>query len=253
VESRAGQGFSAHAGGVQQVLTGRPPRAREKEEPDYPDIGSIFKKMRSSEASELPQYVTMPFRFESGGPAYLGKAYEPFVVPGSPNAPRFEVPNLSLRSDAALQLGERNWDDHAVAWNIFDQMNLRLPHYDQSLTALIDDIFERGLDKQVIVLALGEFGRTPKISRGPSNRPGREHYPEAMSILVSGGGMRMGQVIGSTDVRGERPRTRPLGVTDFLATVYQFLGINPKHEFLDLSGRPLAILPDGEPIAELAD
>jgi len=99
--------FSAHAGGVQQVLTGRAPREREKEEPDYPDVGSIFKKVRSHERAELPQYATMPFRFESGGPAYLGKGYEPFVLPGSPNAPRYEVPNVTISTATASRLGDR--------------------------------------------------------------------------------------------------------------------------------------------------
>ena len=74
-----------------------------------------------------------------------------------------------------------------------------------------------------------------------------------MSILVSGGGLRMGQVIGSTDARAERPRNRPLQPTDFLATVYRVLGIDARQEFADLTGRPLAILPGGEPIAELVD
>ena len=72
-----------------------------------------------------------------------------------------------------------------------------------------------------------------------------------MSILVSGGGLRMGQVVGSTSSKGEEPKDRPLTPADFLATVYQHLGINPRHEFLDLSGRPHPILPGGEPIREL--
>ena len=84
-----------------------------------------------------------------------------------------------------------------------------------------------------------------------NGRPGREHYPNAMSVLVSGGRLRMGQVVGSTDARGERPRERPLRPTDLLATVYAHLGIDPKLEFRDFTGRPLPILPDGEPIAEL--
>ncbi len=147
--------------------------------------------------------------------------------------------------------GSSNWDDHAVAWNIFDQMKLRLPVYDQALTALIEDIYDRGLDERVLVVAMGEFGGTPKISQGPNGRPGREHYPGAMSVLVSGGGLKMGQVVGSTDARGERPRERPLRPTDVLATVYAHLGIDSAREFRDFTGRPLPILPDGEPIAEL--
>src|SRR5213075_578911 len=99
--------------------------------------------------------------------------------------------------------GNANWDDHSVAWNIFEQMKFRLPVYDQSLMTLIEDLQERGLNRRVLVVALGEFGRTPRINVA-GGRPGREHHPGAMSILVSGGGLRMGQVVGSTDARGER-------------------------------------------------
>ena len=142
------------------------------------------------------------------------------------------------------------WDDHATGWNIFEQMRLRLPVYDQALSALIEDLFARGLDQRVLVVACGEFGRTPRISVS-EGRPGRDHYPATMSILVSGGGLRMGQVVGSTSLKGEEPKDRPLTPADFLSTVYKFLGINPRHEFLDRAGRPLPILPDGEPIGEL--
>ena len=81
--------------------------------------------------------------------------------------------------------------------------------------------------------------------------PGRDHWADAMSILVSGGGMPMGQVIGSTNPRGEHPKDRPLDPNDFLATIYRFLGIDPDQTLLDQHGRPIAILPHGEPIREL--
>ena len=142
------------------------------------------------------------------------------------------------------------WDDHPTGWNMFEQMRLRLPTFDQALSALIADLHERGLDQRVLLVACGEFGRTPRIAIS-DGRPGRDHYPNTMSILVSGGGMRMGQVIGSTSSKGEEPKDRPLTPADFLATVYQFLGINPRLEFTDASGRPIAILPNGEPIREL--
>lgn len=149
------------------------------------------------------------------------------------------------------------WDDHANQANIFDNMRRRLPVLDQAVAALIEDLYARGLDQRVLVIVTGEFGRTPKIMSTSGSvktdygRPGRDHWPSAMSMLVSGGGMRMGQVIGSTTAKGECPKDRPLHPTDLLATVYQFLGIDTRQEFLDHSGRPLAILPDGQPIREL--
>lgn len=159
----------------------------------------------------------------------------------------FVTVELSNYREAGVDGG---WDDHAGVCNIFDRMNRRLPVYDQALTTFIEDLYGRGLDQRVLVVVLGEFGRTPRVGE-KNGLPGREHYPWAMSILVSGGGMNMGQVIGSTDARGEAPKSRPLRPADLLATIYQFLEINPRQEFQDHSGRPLAILPEGEPIREL--
>ncbi|MBC7819418.1 MAG: DUF1501 domain-containing protein, partial [Planctomycetaceae bacterium] len=82
-------------------------------------------------------------------------------------------------------------------------------------------------------------------------QPGRDHWPSAMSILVSGGGLHMGQVIGSTTSKGETPKDRPLRPSDLMATVYGFLGVDQHREFLDHTGRPLPILENGEPIREL--
>lgn len=145
-----------------------------------------------------------------------------------------------------------NWDDHAVNWHIFEAMNQRAPYYDQALSALIEDVYARGMDKKTLIIACGEFGRTPKIEYGNgAGRPGRDHYAYAMSILVSGGGMRMAQVVGSTNARAEYPDERPLTPGNFLETIYRHLGIDTAHEFVDPSGRPLRILDPAEPITEL--
>jgi hypothetical protein len=150
------------------------------------------------------------------------------------------------RGDAAGKIF--NWDDHAVNWDLEAAMRYRLPRYDQGLTALIEDIYARGLDRKVLVIATGEFGRTPRLDKG--GRCGRDHYPYAMSILVSGGGMKMGQVIGATNAWGERPKERPLDPNDILATIYKHLGIDPKAEIIDPTGRPQP-LSRGTPIDEL--
>lgn len=143
-----------------------------------------------------------------------------------------------------------NWDSHAVNGHIFDDARFRLPIYDQAVTALIEDLYARGLDQRVMLIVTGEFGRTPHITYD-KGRPGRDHWPSAMSLLICGGGMRTGQVVGSTNGRGEHPKDRPLSPNDLWATVYRHLGIDPEKTYPDHSGRPLPILPFGAPISEL--
>ena len=149
-----------------------------------------------------------------------------------------------------------SWDDHASAFHLDYAQKERLPQMDQGLTALITDLHDRGLDKNVLVIACGEFGRTPRITYAPknfSNQPGvgRDHWPNAYSALIAGGGLRMGQVVGATNSKAEYPTQDPLTPQDLLATVYRHLGINYRHEILDFSGRPVPILPHGNPIAAL--
>ena len=152
--------------------------------------------------------------------------------------------------------GVYNWDSHAVNCHLFKDAEVRFPIYDQVITALIEDIYDRGLDRRVLLVVTGEFGRTPRISVRPGTKskidqPGRDHWPRAMSMLVSGGGMHTGQVIGATNSKGEEPVSRPLTPNDLWASVYKHLGINPEHTFPDLGGRPMPILPFGEAIHEI--
>jgi len=153
--------------------------------------------------------------------------------------------------------GVYNWDSHAVNCHMFNDLRNRLPIYDKCVSALIEDLYERGLDKKVLLVVTGEFGRTPRIENQVGTQtgvkqPGRDHWPSAMSVLISGGGLRMGQVVGSTNSKGECPKDRPLRPTDLWATVFQHLGIDWNNtSFPDFSGRPLSILPSGEPIREL--
>ena len=150
-----------------------------------------------------------------------------------------------------LKDGTYNWDSHAVNCHIFNDARARMPYYDRAITALIDDLHERGLDKRVLLIVTGEFGRTPRITYA-DGRPGRDHWPQAMSVLVSGGGLKMGHVVGSTDAKGERPKDNPLTVSDLWATMFRHLGIDPhQNSFLDHQGRPMPVLPEGSPIAEL--
>lgn len=149
-----------------------------------------------------------------------------------------------------------NWDSHAVNCHIFDDSRWRFPAYDQAVTALIEDLYARGLDKKVLLVVTGEFGRTPRLehNRGTQTgvtQPGRDHWPHAMSLLVSGGGMRTGQIIGATNAHGEYPVQRVLSPNDLWATVYRHLGIDYNDSLPDFGGRPMPILPFGQPIDEL--
>lgn len=143
-----------------------------------------------------------------------------------------------------------NWDCHAVNCNIFTDAKHKLQYFDRAISTLVADLYSRGLDKKVMLIVTGEFGHTPRLENG-KGRPGRDHWPQAMSMLVSGAGMKTGQVIGSTDAKGEHPKDRPLSPQDLWASAYRHLGIDPETTFPDHSGRPMSILPHGTAIREL--
>lgn len=146
-----------------------------------------------------------------------------------------------------------SWDDHANAqpgWDMAKGMIWRAQYMDQAVSALIEDLYKRDLDRRILLVCVGEFGRTPRIGTNSGNI-GRDHWPQAQSALVSGGGLKMGQVIGATTSKAEYPTERPLHPQDLLATIYRHLGIDPRSEFLDFSGRPHPVLNSGEVIREL--
>jgi hypothetical protein len=137
------------------------------------------------------------------------------------------------------------WDTHGD--NFKQLKNELLPKYDQALAALVSDLYDRGLDDEVLVMAMGEFGRTPRINP----QAGLDHWPGAMSVVYAGGGLKMGQVVGTTNATAEYPTSKPATPGCVLATMYHALGIDYKHAFYDQAQRPLPILSEGEPIAEL--
>jgi uncharacterized protein (DUF1501 family) len=124
----------------------------------------------------------------------------------------------------------------------------QLPPLDAAIGTLVQDLYDRGLAGRVLLLVWGEFGRSPRLN----GQAGREHWPNAMSALIAGGGLKMGQVIGATNRKAEQPVERALRPEDLLQTVYQVLGIDTSHEFLNEAGRPMAVLNQGQPISELA-
>jgi len=157
-----------------------------------------------------------------------------------------------------------NWDDHAVNHHIFDALRFRAGAYDQAVSALIEDVHDRGLADRVLVVVTGEFGRTPGIEHQPSTgagdasapagtkQPGRDHWPRAFSNIWAGGGIPPGQVVGATDRRGGDVVERRCSAHDFLATIYQHLGIESARETIqDFNGRPTPLVDHGRPIPEL--
>lgn len=142
--------------------------------------------------------------------------------------------------------GDYNWDWHK---DLFVEARGTLPLFDLGLAALIEDLDERGLLDDVMVVVWGEFGRTPKIN----SNAGRDHWPSVCSALIAGGGLRGGQVIGATTRWGEQPQSRPVHFREVFATLYERLGIDvATTQFLDLAGRPQYLVGEHRPLPELA-
>jgi hypothetical protein len=353
------QTAGGHPAGSMQMLSGDMD-TQDKPKPRLPDWMCVSNRLiaeRGPRVNPLPRYVGINPPLGYNGPAYLGDAWQPFVVAGNPSDPSFRVPNIGLESaneverlrrrvglrgrfdrlermvgrrlemeaidtfeaqaielltspearhafdlsredEATRDRYGRNawgqqllmarrlveagvdivttelsgplcgrtgvWDDHAVDHHVFEALRFRAAAYDHAVAALIEDIHDRGLADRVLVVVSGEFGRTPKISYGPSTgagnasgpagtiQPGRDHWPQAFSNLWAGGGIEPGRVIGATDKRGEQVVERRCTAQDFLATIYHHLGIDAaKVTIPDFAGRPTALVDHGRPIPEL--
>ena len=138
------------------------------------------------------------------------------------------------------------WDHH---WGIFPHLDRQLPIYDNSYSALLNDLDDRGLLETTLVITAGEFGRTPGFNKDKRG-PGRDHWNRCFSLTMGGGGVQTGRVIGASDKHGAVPVDRPVSVADFAATVYHALGLDPKAEYR-AQGRPMRVLPEGEVVEEL--
>jgi hypothetical protein len=340
----------AHLSSVHHLMTGRralrfPSDADPPSRKDWPHVGAFLQKLRGGEPGALPPFMTVPWVVSHpaapGGTApgqnggWLGPAYDPFVIPGDPNASAFAVAGLSLPGDlsveqldarqklllafdrqqrdleqsaaaqgfqslqakaldvvvapavrAAFDLGREtprtrdrygrhlhgqavllarrlveagvslvvvNWhQDNAAFWdthgNNFNRLkNDLLPPSDRAFAALLDDLDARGLLDSTLVAWVGEFGRAPKITAGNA---GREHWPRCYSAVLAGGGVRGGQVFGSSDAHAAFPKSSPVGPADLTATIYHALGIAPDQIVQDRENRPVR-LTEGEPILSL--
>jgi Protein of unknown function (DUF1501) len=183
--------------------------------------------------------VREAFDVKKEGPAAherYGKFCETFLM-----ARRLVEAGVSV---VTLKVGD--WDTHEK--NFIDH-KAQLPQLDKGFHALVTDLHDRGLDKDVAVVMWGEFGRAPKISRGD----GRDHWPEAGAAVIAGGGFKMGQVIGETDAHGGRSKGNPYTPSNVLANLYHHLGIDPAITIPDHDKRPMHILDDRELVRELGD
>ena len=141
------------------------------------------------------------------------------------------------------------WDHHGgPETDIFYSLKLMVPALDRCVHALLTDLRDRGLENDVLVVMLGEFGRTPKIT--PLG-PGREHWADAGCAIFAGGGLKMGQVIGKTDQRAERAVTERTTFENIIATIYHVLGVDLDVKLPDFAGRPQHLLNDRTPIRQL--
>jgi hypothetical protein len=139
----------------------------------------------------------------------------------------------------------RWWDTHVKG---FESLRLGfLPRFDRAYSALIEDLDARGLLSSTLVIAWGEFGRTPRVN----NDAGRDHYPNVFSAAFAGGPVQGGRVVGSSDEKGAFPKANPKTPQDVLATLYHYLGVDPEEQYLNNTGRPISVLPSGSPIEEL--
>jgi uncharacterized protein (DUF1501 family) len=173
----------------------------------------------------------------------------------APTPDRCGVPAWSQRMLLARRLVEagvrlvtvdlRWWDTHVKGYETM--RDGFLPRWDQAYSALLQDLEDRGLSDNVMVVAWGEFGRTPKVN----STGGRDHYPNVFSASVSGGGIQGGRIVGESDSKGAEPKERPVQPQDVLATMYRHLGIDVAKQYLDHGGRPVPVLPFGTPIDEL--
>ena len=180
--------------------------------------------------------------------------FQPAFDPGAAN--RCGAPAWSQRILLARRLVEagvrlvtvdlRWWDTHVKG---FESLKLGfLPRFDRAYSALIEDLDARGLLDSTMVVAWGEFGRTPRVNADA----GRDHYPGVFSAALAGGPVKGGRVVGESDAKGAFPKSNPKRPQDVLATMYEHLGIDVDAQYLNLSGRPIAVLPFGKVIDELS-
>ncbi len=245
---------------------------------EYPHYGSVVSYLRGGKGA--PPYILLPEPIgntgvsisHGQGAGYLGVRYDPsepfHLAPEKLDLRarygRNTFGQSCLLARRLIEEGVRfvtvnmfdtvfnalSWDCHAdggaLGVSLDDYRDTLCPMFDAAYTALLDDLEQRGMLETTLVVAMGEFGRTPHLNP----RGGRDHWPGVWSILFAGGGVRGGQVIGASDAIGAEPRDRPVTPAEVAATIYQALGIDPGTRLPGPEGRPVP-LTEAAPIHEL--
>ena len=143
-----------------------------------------------------------------------------------------------------VTLSYGGWDMHS---KIKDNLTKRCPQLDQAIAALVEDINQRSMEKNILLVISGEFGRTPKVNKNS----GRDHWAPLTTLALAGGGLKMGQAVGESAAKVDVPKTNPIRPQDLMATVFHSLGIDRHTQFVNQAGRPVYMVESGKPIAEL--
>jgi uncharacterized protein (DUF1501 family) len=258
------QSAAIHETGQQLLQTGRLSRG----EPSHPHIGAVLSARHGPRRPGVPPFVMLPgsigdtgMRVYNGqGAGFLGDAHRPVILERSPSA----FGEQCLEARRLIESGVRcvvvnmfdtvfdrvTWDCHAdrrcLRSTLDDYRQTLCPTFDRAYSALIEDLHDRGLLNTTLVVAAGEFGRTPRLNSGG----GRDHWPGVWSVLFAGGGVRGGQVIGASDKYGAEPVRRAVRAEDIAATVYRACGIDHDTHLIGPHGEQIP-LTDGRPIDEL--
>ena len=201
-----------------------------------PDLERAYNLIASSEAKNAFQLSEEPAsvrnRYGRGGGNSIGQSC-------------LLARRLVERGVPFVTVNSGGWDTHQNILQLKERYptdrNAHLPSLDRALSSLIEDLSDRGLLDETLVVVMGEFGRTPKIN----SAAGRDHWPNVFSVALAGAGIRGGQVVGRSDALGELPRENPVTPSDLAATIYTLLGVDPAHELHTSDGRPVRVAPDG--------
>jgi hypothetical protein len=266
----------SHETGYQLLQTGRLCRSGE----EFPHFGSVIARNTAS-GRGLPPSVIVPGPITSTGvdiphgqsAGCLGADLEPVFLTDSSSAPeprrirdaygRTAFGQHCLLARQLVEAGVRvvtvnmfetvfgriSWDGHGASpFSTFDDYARELlPTFDGAFAALLDDLERAGRLDSTLVVAAGEFGRSPRINASG----GRDHWPGVWTVALAGGGIRGGQVVGSSDAHAAAPADRPVSLPDLLATIYASLSIDPRARVATSDGRSMPLVEDGEPISEL--
>lgn len=248
---------------------------------DHPHYGAVLSHLKRERVKDVPPFVILPEMMGSTGVSvdhgqsagFLGEAHQPVVVRPSQdlksdNAPgNYGKGELGQSCFAARRLIEKGtrfvtinafdsvfdkvtWDCHAdggsLGSSLHDYKKTLCPEFDQAYTALLEDLDQRGMLESTLVVAMGEFGRTPHLNP----RGGRDHWPGCWSILFAGGGIKGGQIVGASDRIGAEPRDRPVTPAEVAATIYHQMGVDLTQTLATPDGEQIPLV-DANPITEL--